>query len=107
MKPLDHTLFDNTRGPSHRTRALIAERDFWLREAARLHLPADDSDRERARLLHKAFTRYRNDGAWARQRSAAECPHSSCIEACLWRALKARDISLKLASVRRAMACYF
>lgn len=66
------------------------------------------SQRETARKLHEAFTRYR-EGAWRRERFEATCPARRVgrIEECLWDALKARDASVSEITVRRALSCFF
>ena len=80
-------------GRGRRTpRALLMmdERDALLIEAARFFPGA--SDREIARQLRTALSRYR-DGRWRREQVEVRCPaqHEGKLTALLWCVLKVRD----------------
>jgi hypothetical protein len=96
MRPLRHSAFADAApldGRGHRTPAtllVLDERDKFLVEAARFY--PGTSDREIARQLRSALSRYR-EGRWRRDRSEALCPvrHAGTITAVLWMILKVRD----------------
>ena len=71
--PLRHPLMpvDGRGKRSPQTQLLTDERNAYLIEAAR-HFPGL-SQREQARQLRHALSRYR-DGRWRRDRSEATCP---------------------------------
>ena len=86
-----HAVVVDRRG--HRTPADMLSRDernYYLREAARLHC-AGMSDRQAASHLHTKLARYQQ-GGWRRDRSENLCPPrlAGRIEATLWCTLKSR-----------------
>ena len=90
MRPLRHQVF----GPGRRTPAtmlLIDERDKLLIEAAKFFPGC--SDREIARRLHAALSRYRG-GRWRRDRAEALCPvqHRGKLVQTMWCLLKVSDM---------------
>lgn len=89
MKPLRHPLVPDGRG--HRspgTVVTLAVRDHLLRKAATFF---PGSDREAARQIRIALTRYCN-GRWRRSRADVACVHDAKrIEATLWLILRVRD----------------
>jgi hypothetical protein len=104
MKPLRHPLVPDGRGHrSPQTLLLIDERDGLLREAARFYPGA--SDREAARLIRAALSRYR-DGRWRRDRSEATCPvqHRDKLVQTMWRVLKVRDAIPSDRTIRAVLA---
>jgi hypothetical protein len=84
------------------TRLLIEERNRLLVEAAQFF--PDASDRETARRLHVALSRYKN-GTWRRDRSEALCPvqHRGKLTRTLWMILKVRDHVPSEMTIRRAL----
>jgi hypothetical protein len=89
MKPLRHPLLPD--GHGHRTPQtllLISAGNKLLAEAAKFF--PGSSDREIARQLRSALSRYR-DGRWRRDRSEALCPARSTVTELLWCVLKTRD----------------
>jgi hypothetical protein len=81
---------------------LLDERGRFLVEAARFYPGC--SDREIARRLHVALSRYR-DGRWRRDRSELTCPsqHAGKLTAVLWMLLKTHDHTPSQATIRRAL----
>lgn len=102
MKPIRHPLVS---GPGHRTpqtQLLIDERDKLLTEAARFFPGA--SDREVARRLRVALSRYR-DGRWLRDRTEAGCPEQyvGTLTQGLWLILRTRDCVPSEMTIRRSL----
>ena len=87
--PIRHADLRGHRLPQ--TLLLIDERNRLLTEAARRFYPGA-SDREIARQLRAALSRYR-DGRWRRDRSLPTCPaqHQGKLTALLFCLLKTRD----------------
>jgi hypothetical protein len=81
---------------------LLDERDRYLVEAARCYPGC--SDREIARRLHVALSRYR-DGRWRRDQSELTCPsqHAGKLTAVLWMLLRVRDHVPSEVTIRRAL----
>ena len=103
MRPIRHPLVF---GPGHRTRQtelLISEREALIREAARFFPGC--KDREVARQLLVALTRYRNS-RWQRDRSETTCPaqHRGKLVQTLWLILKTIDAIPGDRTVRAALA---
>lgn len=84
-------------------RLVLDERGKLLVEAARFYPGL--SNREAARQLHTALSRYR-DGRWRRDCSEALCPpqHRGKLIATLWMILKTRDVLVAERTIRRALA---
>jgi hypothetical protein len=80
----------------------IARRDELICEAARRYFPGA-SDREIARQLRTALSRYR-EGRWRRDRSESLCPHAGKLPALLWCLLKTRDAVPSDRTIRLALA---
>ena len=100
--PLHHPLLPVGRGHrSPQTLQMICERDTLLREAAKYFPGA--SDREAARQLRIALSRYR-DGRWRRDRSEATCPvqNQGKLTALLYPLLRTRDHVPSVMTIRRA-----
>jgi len=89
--PLRHPLVADGRGQrTPGTTLRLAVRDHLLREAAR-RFCVGMSDRQAARQLHTALTRYQT-GRWRRSRVDVTCPHQAGrLDAALWLILKVRD----------------
>ena len=85
------------------TLSRIAERDRLLRAAADRFYPGT-SQREAARRLHQAISRY-SCCAWQRERADLACPprHAGKLTALLWQLLKVRDAIPSEPTVRRAL----
>ena len=83
--------------------AALGQRDRLLIEAAARFYPGC-SQRETARLIHIALSRFR-DGRWRRDRIEALCPvqHRGKLTATLWRLLKVRDHVPSEMTIRRAL----
>jgi hypothetical protein len=82
-----------------------ASRDYLLRLAAERHCQGL-SDRAAAEVLRAKLARYRDDGAWRRDRTASQCPdrHQGRIEGLLWQTLKVRDANVSARTIRKALA---
>jgi len=81
----------------------LAVRDHLLREARR-RFCIGISDRQAARQLHTALTRYQA-GRWRRSRVDVTCPHQGeQIDALLWTILKVRDVIPSERSIRRILS---
>jgi hypothetical protein len=88
---------------SNETRLRLDERAKLLREAARFFPGA--SDREVARRLHEALSRY-GAGAWRRERACEVCPlrHRDKLAEMLWAIFKVYDHTPSEGTVRAALA---
>jgi hypothetical protein len=88
---------------SNETRLRIDECATLQREGARFFAAA--SDREIARRLHQALSRYAT-GAWRRERTCDVCPvrHRGKVTAALWMILKTRDAIPSDRTIRRTLA---
>jgi hypothetical protein len=86
-----------------RTRASLAERDEFLREAARLFFP-QLAPTEQAKALETALARYAAS-AWQRERAAPELPprHKGRIEEYLWRVMRAEPRTLGWERIRKIL----
>jgi len=102
VKPLDHAVLADA-VPLPRARA-NADRDRHLRDAVRLHCADEVEDRPIARKVLAAFNRYRASG-WRRDMLAETMPARlrGRIEGHIWHALKVRDRTISLSTVRRAL----
>jgi hypothetical protein len=97
----------NMRGPGQRspqTLLLLDERDVLLREVAERFF-LDTSDREIARTLHAALTRYACTAWQQRERTELTCPrrHDGTIRAFYWRILRTIDHVPSERTIRRAL----
>lgn len=111
MKPVRATDLANVapvdgrgHGRTPAVRLVLDERGKLLVEAARFFPGC--SDRETARQLHAALSRYR-DGRWRRDRAEALCPsqHRGKLTATLWMILKTTpDVLVAERTIRRALA---
>ena len=70
----------------------LTVRDLFLRAAAEIHC-GGMSDRQAAAFLHMKLARYRECGAWQRDRAEAECPPrlAGRVNALMWCVLKCHD----------------
>ena len=77
-------------GPGQRsapTRAIMAERDQWIRQAAADHFPGPSTSRQ-ARQLHTAIDRYAAS-SWRHDKESTRCPRrlTGTINAVVWEIL--------------------
>jgi hypothetical protein len=106
MKPLRHPLFSidgRGHGRTPAVQLLLDERNALIRSAARFYPGC--TDREIARRLHQALSRYAVR-AWRREAPCEVCPprHKGKLTEVLWMIRKTKDAPVAERTLRRALA---